>query len=96
MVSWHGSVVLRTILRLKELVWRLDLRREFCDRFKNRARHLFRAMLRGLRSPLLPRLPATARMRTAHGSCQLCLAIASRGTLVALHATHRRARHWSR
>ena len=90
MVSWLGSVVLHTLLRLKELVRRLDLRREFCDRFKNRARHLFRAMLRGLRSPLLPRLPATARKRTAHGSCQLCLAIASCGTLVALVPLTRR------
>jgi len=95
MVSWHGSVVLRTFLRLKELVWRLNLRREFCDRFKNRARHLFRTMLRWPRSPQLPRLPATACKRTAHGSYQLCLAVVSRGTLVALHATHRRARHWS-
>ena len=40
MVSWHGSIVLRTLLRLKELVWRLDHWVGFRDCFKNRARHL--------------------------------------------------------
>ena len=39
-VSWHGSIVLRTLLRLKELVWRLDHWVGFRDCFKNRARHL--------------------------------------------------------
>ena len=89
MVLWHGSVVLHTLLRLKKLVWRLDLRRGFCDRFKNRARHLLWTSQRWPRSPLLPWLPATARMRTVHGSCQLCLAVASRGTLVVLRVVHR-------
>ena len=40
MVSWHGSIVLRTLLRLKELVWRLDHWVGFRDCFKNHARHL--------------------------------------------------------
>ena len=96
MVSWHGSVVLRTLLRLKELVRHLELRGEFCDRFKNRARHLFRTSQRRPRSPQKPRLLATACKRTTHGFYQLYLAVASRGTLAVLYATHRRARHWSR
>jgi len=91
MVSWHGSIVLRTLLRLKELVWRLDHWVGFRDCFKNRARHLLRTKPSLTVVTLLPRLSATARKRTAHGSYQLYLAVASRGTLVALYAARRQA-----
>ena len=90
-MSWHGSIVLRTLLRLKELVWRLDHWVGFRDCFKNRARHLLRTKPSLTVVTLLPRLSATARKRTAHGSYQLYLAVASRGTLVALYAARRQA-----
>ena len=91
MVLWHESLVLRTLLRLKELVWHLDHWIGFRDCFKNRARHLLRTKPSLTVVTLLPRLSATARNRTAHGSCQLCLTVASRGTLVALYAARRQA-----
>ena len=135
------SIALCTHWSIEEVVWCLDLRVEFCDRFKNRACHLFRTkpaltavttaarlgVAAGLpqrapkhrprphRRPMLPRRAldsgaaalvacchALARsshrrgQRAASGLWQLCLAVASRGTLVTLHATHCRARQWSR
>ena len=40
-MSWPRSIAPRTLLRIEELVWCLDLRVGFCDKFKKRACHLF-------------------------------------------------------
>ena len=39
-MSWLRSIALRTLLRIEELVWRLDHRVGFCNNFKKRARHI--------------------------------------------------------
>jgi len=55
------SIALCTHWSIEEVVWRLDLRVEFCDRFKNRARHLFWT------KPALTAVTTAARLGVAAG-----------------------------
>ena len=89
-MSWLRSIALRTLLRIEELVWRLDRRVGFCNSFKKRAHHIVQ-----------PKLALVAVTTSAWHRCCRCWPLVRTAKLAAppllrlcMHAA-RGPLHWS-